>query len=82
MVNDFPDITTKQISFVVSFALLGAAIGSLVSGAISDNYGRKPVILVADILFLVGSLTLAFAPRIWVLYVGRLLIGIGIGIAS
>ena len=67
---------------IVSIAMIGAAIGALFSGSISDKLGRKPVIIVADILFTVGSVIMAFAPSIPVLMIGRLTIGFGVGVAS
>ena len=66
----------------MSIALIGAAIGSLFSGSISDKIGRKGVILVADILFTAGAALMAFSPTIAWLMVGRLIIGLGVGAAS
>ena len=80
--DDWPDITDSQIALIVSIALIGAAIGSLFSGSISDKIGRKRVILVADVLFTVGAALMALAPSIAWLMVGRLVIGLGVGAAS
>ena len=80
--DDFPDISDSQIALIVSIALIGAAIGALFSGSISDRLGRKPVIIVADLLFTTGSVIMAFAPSIPVLMIGRLTIGLGVGVAS
>ena len=63
-------------------ALLGAFVGSLVAGPISDTIGRKPVILASDFLFIVGSLVMANAESIAVLITGRIIIGLAIGVAS
>ena len=63
-------------------ALIGAAIGSLFSGAISDKIGRKPVIMIADALFTIGAIMMAFAPSIGFLMLGRVVIGLGIGAAA
>jgi len=81
-VDDWPEIQESQLALIVSIALIGAAIGALFSGNISDKIGRKKVIIFADILFTAGSVIMAFAPTIAVLMVGRLIIGFGVGIAS
>ena len=81
-VETWPDISDSQIAFIVSVALLGAAIGALFSGTLSDQIGRKKVIIFADVLFTAGALVMATAPTIPVLMLGRLIIGFGIGIAS
>lgn len=62
--------------------MIGAAIGALFSGSISDKVGRKKVILGADALFTVGAAIMAAAPTIAWLMVGRLVVGFGIGAAS
>ena len=62
--------------------MVGAAIGALFSGSISDRFGRKPVIMAADILFTVGSVTMGLSPTIWCLMLGRMILGLGVGVAS
>jgi MFS transporter, SP family, sugar:H+ symporter len=42
--------------FVVSIALLGSALGAFFGGAIADRYGRKRVMLVAAVMFLVSGI--------------------------
>ena len=66
----------------MTWALIGAAAGSLFSGTLSDKIGRKPVILLADLLFTIGALLMAFAPSINFLMFGRVVIGLGVGIAA
>lgn len=80
--DTWPEITTLERELVVSLALLGAFVGSLIAGPISDNIGRKPVIIASDILFTLGSIVMAAAQTIPTLMVGRLIVGLGIGIAS
>jgi len=41
----------------------GATLGSLVGGYVSDVYGRKFSILLADINFIVGSAVMGMAVR-------------------
>ena len=48
----------------------------------NDRFGRRPSILIADMLFLAGSIVMAFAPAPPVIIVGRVLVGLGVGMAS
>lgn len=80
--DTWPEIRSEQTEFIVSIAMLGAFIACLLAGPICDKYGRKPVIIAADILFTIGSIMMAFTPTIQLLVVGRLLIGFGIGMSS
>ncbi|XP_028759857.1 inositol transporter 1 isoform X3 [Neltuma alba] len=63
-------------------AVVGAIIGAAVGGWINDAYGRKKATLIADVIFTMGSVVMAAAPDPYVLILGRLLVGLGVGIAS
>lgn len=52
---------------IVSMAVAGAIIGAAMGGWMNDKFGRKLSILVADLLFLVGAITMAIAPAPWVI---------------
>ena len=80
--NDFPEITTFQKELVVSMTMLGAAIGSIIGGPTSDKYGRKPTIFIADVMFTLGSIFMAFTPNITLLIFGRFIVGLGVGTAA
>lgn len=67
---------------IVSMAIAGAIIGAAFGGWLSDKFGRKPAILVADVLFFIGALLMAVAPKPSVLIVGRVFVGLGVGVAS
>jgi len=66
----------------VSTAIAGAIIGAAIGGWINDRFGRKVSIIVADTLFLIGSIILAAAPNPATLIVGRVFVGLGVGMAS
>ncbi|XP_052172363.1 inositol transporter 1 [Diospyros lotus] len=67
---------------IVSMALVGAMIGAAAGGWINDAYGRKKATLLADVIFASGSVVMAAAPDPYVLIAGRLLVGLGVGVAS
>ncbi|KAK2443194.1 inositol transporter [Trifolium repens] len=82
--DDFDDV--RKSSFlqetIVSMALVGAIIGAATGGWINDVFGRKKATLSADVVFTLGSIVMAAAPDAYVLILGRLLVGIGVGVAS
>lgn len=63
-------------------ALVGAMIGASVGGWFNDRYGRKKATLFADVIFSLGSIVMAAAPDPYILIFGRLLVGLGVGMAS
>ena len=79
--TEFALSTTGQ-SVVASIVLVGAVIGAVVAGSLSDRFGRRRVILVTALIFVIGAIASAGADGVGVLVTGRLLIGIGIGVAS
>lgn len=67
---------------IVSMAVAGAIIGAAFGGRINDRFGRKPAILAADVVFAVGAILMAAAPNVAMLIAGRILVGLGVGVAS
>lgn len=67
---------------VVSITILGAWILSLVAGSLSEEYGRKTIILWASVIFTIGSIVMGFAWSKYILLFGRLTVGCAIGLAS
>ncbi|XP_024983620.1 inositol transporter 1-like [Cynara cardunculus var. scolymus] len=67
---------------IVSMALVGAMIGAAAGGGINDAYGRKQATLLADVIFALGSFVMAAAWNPYVIIFGRLLVGLGVGVAS
>ena len=63
-------------------AQAGSFIASLMAGPMQDKLGRKPTIMLADILFTVGAVVMATAQTIPILMLGRFVVGLGVGIAS
>lgn len=60
----------------------GAIIGAAFGGLINDKYGRKISILLADLLFFIGAIVMAASIAPWMLIIGRVFVGLGVGMAS
>jgi len=58
---------------------LGAIIGGLLAGALSDLFGRKPVTLLSSVIFVIGAALMTFAHQYWLLLLGRVVVGVGVG---
>jgi len=75
-------LSALLIEVVTSWVTLGALFGALVAGELADRLGRKRAVLIAGIVFTIGSLVEALAPGTAVLVGGRLIVGLGVGIAA
>ena len=67
---------------VVSAVLIGALIGAFMGGTLADRYGRRRMIIVAAIIFGVGAIGTSLTPDVIILIIGRIVVGIAIGMAS
>jgi SP family galactose:H+ symporter-like MFS transporter len=75
-------LTDGMNELVVSSVLIGALVGSFISGSFADRYGRKKLLIITSLIFMVGTLGCAYTPNIPMLIVSRFVIGFAIGIAS
>jgi DHA1 family 2-module integral membrane pump EmrD-like MFS transporter len=74
--------TAALIQLTFSAYLLAQGISQVISGPLSDRFGRRRPLIISIIVYLVGSCMCLFAPGVSVLLVGRLLQGLGMGCAA
>ncbi|XP_020780609.1 proton myo-inositol cotransporter-like isoform X2 [Boleophthalmus pectinirostris] len=67
---------------LVSSTVGAAAISALLGGALNGWMGRRLCILLASFIFSIGGFVLSLAPNKEVLLLGRIVVGLGIGLAS
>ena len=72
-------LTTGQAGSLVTWTLVGAVIGGLVFGSLSDKFGRVRVLTWTIVLFAVFTGLCAFAQGYWDLLIFRTIAGIGLG---
>lgn len=75
-------IQDNWVEIITTAGLVGAVIGALASGRLTDVIGRKKVILASAVIFAIGALWSGFAPTEQMLLVARFFIGIAIGVSS
>ena len=75
-------LTSGNKELITSATSLGALITSLISGSLADAFGRKWVISFANIMFIVGAALQTGAHSLWMMIVGRFIMGFGVGTAS
>ena len=75
-------LTTLDESLITSCTSLFALVASPFTGVLADKCGRRRVILAADVLFAIGALLQAFASEVWLMILGRSIVGLAVGSAS
>eukprot|EP00928_Gymnodinium_smaydae_P043077 TRINITY_DN28940_c0_g1_i1.p1 TRINITY_DN28940_c0_g1~~TRINITY_DN28940_c0_g1_i1.p1 ORF type:complete len:534 (-),score=66.01 TRINITY_DN28940_c0_g1_i1:164-1537(-) len=82
LVKEDIDLDTEQSEIVVSVTLLLAAISTVIGIPLNSTLGRKPVIMLAALLYIGGSVIIGFAQDYFTLVCGRSFLGVAIGFAS
>ncbi|MFF6880717.1 MULTISPECIES: sugar porter family MFS transporter [unclassified Streptomyces] len=75
-------LTPVTEGMVTSSLLLGAALGAVTGGRLSDARGRRRAILLLAVLFFIGALGCTLAPTTAVMIVARFVLGLAVGGAS
>jgi sugar porter (SP) family MFS transporter len=68
--------------WVVSILTIGCIIGVFISGSLADKYGRKKLLYIASLLFIVSAVGTALSPTILIFQCFRFLGGLAVGAAS
>lgn len=75
-------LSSSQEGLFVSCALLGCIAGVAFSGYLSDRIGRRKVLFIAAVLFLISAVGFASAEAYSFLIFFRIMAGMGVGVAS
>lgn len=80
--TDYFQLSEIMEGWVASCALIGCMIGAAMAGWLSDRFGRKTVLKLSAILFLVSAVGSAVPRTLSEFIVARVVGGVGVGIAS
>lgn len=72
-------LTGGQLGWLLSSALIGIGLGSLLLAPLADRFGRRFLITLALSIDLLGLVLTALAPSFGVLLIARALTGVGVG---
>ncbi|MDR2888181.1 MAG: sugar porter family MFS transporter [Bacteroidales bacterium] len=75
-------IDDSWIEIITTAGLVGAVIGAMSSGRITDIVGRKKIILAAAVIFIIGAIWSGAASGPVMLVCARFFLGIAIGVSS
>ncbi|MEN8227784.1 MAG: sugar porter family MFS transporter [Bacteroidota bacterium] len=81
-IQDYFELTDSQVENVTALGLIGAVVGALFTGRITDYLGRKKVILASAFIFATGAVWTGLAPTVTQLMVSRFYLGLAIGVSS
>jgi putative MFS transporter len=76
---DYFGLSNAQVGLLPTATYVSMAVGSLVTGYLSDRLGRKPILMANLAIFTAGALLAALTPDYGVLLAARVLVGVGLG---
>ena len=76
-IKDELNTSIELVNLTLSSFFLIISISGLFFGPLSDRFGRKPVIIISLILYVVASLACAFSPNIYYLIISRMFQAMG-----
>lgn len=68
--------------WITAAVLMGAVIGAVVIGPMSDRFGRKRLLLLSAVIFFVGALGSGLSNSAELLIISRVILGMAVGSAS
>lgn len=80
--QDYFSLTDSQVENVTALGLIGAVVGALFTGSLTDYLGRRKVILASAFVFATGAVWTGFAPTVPQLMISRFYLGLAIGVSS
>lgn len=72
-------LSSGMAGLVTAAAFIGMAVGSPLSGPLTDRFGRKPIFFTAMALFVLGSVLTLTVSAVWALVALRFVVGLAIG---
>lgn len=69
--------STSVVQLGLTFGMIGLGVGEIILGPLSDRFGRKPVLIVALIIFCIGALASVWSKTIHTFLWWRLVQGLG-----
>ncbi len=71
-----PAFVSRYFGYFISVYALMQFIASPILGALSDRYGRRPILLISLLGAGLDYLVMAFSPALWILFLGRIISGL------
>lgn len=81
-IKEYFALNDLQLGWGVSSLLVGCVVGSLITGRVTDIYGRKKILFIVSLVFAATCVATGLATDFTLFVVARLLGGVAVGAAS
>ncbi|PQQ05750.1 sugar carrier protein C [Prunus yedoensis var. nudiflora] len=80
--NQYCQYDSQTLTMFTSSLYLAALIASIIAATVTRKFGRKLSMLFGGLLFMAGAIINGAAKAVWMLILGRMLLGFGIGFSN
>lgn len=80
--NNYCKYDNQFLQLFTSSLYLAALFSSFPASKVCENFGRKKTIFLASVFFLIGAGLSSGAKHLWMLIVGRVFLGFGVGFGN
>ncbi|KAL0292499.1 UNVERIFIED_CONTAM: Hexose carrier protein HEX6 [Sesamum calycinum] len=80
--SNYCKFDSQLLTSFTSSLYISSLVASFLAATVTQDYGRKPSIIVGGVAFLFGAVLGGVAENIYMLIIGRLLLGVGIGFTN
>jgi sugar porter (SP) family MFS transporter len=81
-IQDFFGLNDIALGLAVSSLTVGCLIGALFAGSLGDKYGRKTIMIITAVLFIISALGCSLAQTLTIFIISRIIGGLAVGAAS
>jgi MFS family permease len=75
-------LNAAELSSIVAAVLLGSVFSTLFAGILADSLGRRGLMILSGIAFVISIPVIALSSGYWMLFYGRLLQGVSAGLVG
>lgn len=80
--KDFYGLNDIALGMAVSAIIVGCLFGSLFAGSLSDKYGRRSMMEITAVLFILAAIGCSMTSSFWLFVVSRMVCGLAVGSAA
>ncbi len=78
-IRTYFEMSDWELGFAVGCVIFGAMAGNILAGPLSDKFGRKKILIITALLFIISALWSASATNYVSFVIARIIGGVGIG---
>lgn len=75
-------LNSLMSGLLVGSVSLGAVIGALINGILADIFGRKKILIILSVIFILATIGCSFSQNALQLIISRVILGFGVGVVS